>query len=188
MKILICGVGKNPFNNYPYEVSEKDEYVFLDRLLFRDFEGKGKYVKHDLNQVPLPFENKTFDIIFCSHVLEHVDNLIPLLEDFHRISKPRGKLVIIVPYWLQYGMLNDPTHRRFFNYFSFDFLAKNLQFSECHYLIKVEYRPLKRKYMFNRWLKLMEIFANKFPRFYESSPLRYIFSAGSVMFVFEVYA
>ena len=50
------------------------------------FEDK-KFVVHDLNKTPFPFEDNEFDFSFTSHILEHIKEPIPFLEEVVRISK-----------------------------------------------------------------------------------------------------
>lgn len=47
----------------------------------------------------LPFEDDTFDIIYASHVLEHVPwtHTVSTLKDWRRIIKPGGRLEVWVP-------------------------------------------------------------------------------------------
>lgn len=45
----------------------------------------GVDVVHDLQKLPLPFEDSSFELIICRDILEHLD-YIPLLEEIHRIS------------------------------------------------------------------------------------------------------
>lgn len=45
----------------------------------------------------LPFADASFDIIFSSNVLEHVDNLKGLLQEMHRVLKNGGKCIHLVP-------------------------------------------------------------------------------------------
>lgn len=42
----------------------------------------------------LPYEDSWFDIIYCISVLEHTDDYEEIIEIFHRILRPGGKLVI----------------------------------------------------------------------------------------------
>lgn len=47
----------------------------------------------------LPFKSNTFDIVYASHVLEHVPwtHTIETLKEWHRIIKPNGRLEVWVP-------------------------------------------------------------------------------------------
>ena len=42
-------------------------------------------------------EDETYDIIVCSHVLEHVQDDIQAMNELHRILKPQGVCVVLVP-------------------------------------------------------------------------------------------
>jgi SAM-dependent methyltransferase len=56
-------------------------------------------VKHDLNKVPYPFLDDTFDLIEASHVLEHLDKPFTIMKELHRILKPEGRLIVKVPHF-----------------------------------------------------------------------------------------
>ena len=46
----------------------------------------------------LPLKDDSIDIIFCSEVLEHVNEPVAVLKEIRRVLKERGKAVISVPY------------------------------------------------------------------------------------------
>lgn len=58
-------------------------------------------IEHDLN-TPLPIANNQFDTIILSDVLEHIENPFLLWQEMSRILKPKGNLILNVPfyYWL----------------------------------------------------------------------------------------
>ena len=43
------------------------------------------------------FEDNRFDIIFCSHVLEHIEDDHKAMWELHRILSPRGFAILLVP-------------------------------------------------------------------------------------------
>lgn len=45
----------------------------------------------------IPFEDKKFDIVFSSHVLEHVNNELKSLQEMKRVLKDDGLLIIGMP-------------------------------------------------------------------------------------------
>ncbi|GAH78635.1 unnamed protein product, partial [marine sediment metagenome] len=45
----------------------------------------------------LPFENASFDAIYCRHTFEHVLYPHQALSEFHRVLKTGGVIFIIVP-------------------------------------------------------------------------------------------
>jgi len=58
----------------------------------------GVDVVHDIEKLPLPFDDEQFEEIRCDNVLEHVD-YIPVLQDLHRILSAGGHLKIRVPHF-----------------------------------------------------------------------------------------
>lgn len=56
-------------------------------------------VKHDLNSVPYPFPDNTFDSVEADHVLEHLNNPFLIMREVHRITKPNGSVKIRVPHF-----------------------------------------------------------------------------------------
>ncbi|MFA5071762.1 MAG: methyltransferase domain-containing protein [Candidatus Pacearchaeota archaeon] len=72
----------------------------------------------------LPFKDNSVDEIICFHVLEHVNNFIPLMHELYRISKKDAKIIIKTPFYSAWGQFNDPTHVRFFTPWTFDYFKK----------------------------------------------------------------
>lgn len=63
----------------------------------------------------IPYDDDTFDVIQCTHVLEHIQHLLPLLQELYRVAKPDCTLLVAVPYGSSDDAYEDPTHvRRFY--------------------------------------------------------------------------
>ena len=60
---------------------------------------------------PLPFEDKSIEEIYCSHTLEHIDNIKPVIEEFKRLT---DKITIVVPHRC-HPWSNCVTHIRLFD-------------------------------------------------------------------------
>ena len=45
----------------------------------------------------LPFENNTYDIIFCNHVLEHIPDDTKAMQELYRVLKPGGMAILQIP-------------------------------------------------------------------------------------------
>lgn len=45
----------------------------------------------------LPFENETFDVVFCNHVLEHITDDTQAMKELFRVMKPNGWGIFQVP-------------------------------------------------------------------------------------------
>ena len=111
----------------------KKRYINLD---FLDISGLD--VKHDLNKFPYPFGENTFDEIYTSHVLEHLDDLTNVMKELKRICKDGAKIKIRVPHFSCGVSYRDPTHKRLFSYFTFDYFTE-----DCFYeLPKFEIKTL----------------------------------------------
>ena len=83
----------------------------------------GVDVVHDLDDLPLPFADDTFDYILAQDVLEHLDDPVGTLRELHRILKPGGHLRIRVPHFTSRNNFIDPTHRTRFAIEWFDFFV-----------------------------------------------------------------
>ncbi len=69
-------------------------------------------VAHDLNDVPWPWGDDSFDQIGASSVFEHlIIDLVTALDECWRILRPAGTLRVKVPYWNHDNAYADPTHR-----------------------------------------------------------------------------
>ncbi len=91
-----------------------------------DIEPKYKYAKVIDANKPLPFPSGTFDLIWCSEVIEHLKNPLFSLAEFRRVLKPGGRIIITTPNsgcWI-YRLLSlfgipprkaqNPDHKHFF--------------------------------------------------------------------------
>jgi len=45
----------------------------------------------------LPFEDQRFDVVICSHVLEHVERDHESMVELHRVLAPTGRALVMVP-------------------------------------------------------------------------------------------
>jgi SAM-dependent methyltransferase len=52
-------------------------------------------VKMDVHDIP--FEENSFDVVICNHVLEHVDDSNKVMREFYRVMKPGGWGIFQVP-------------------------------------------------------------------------------------------
>ncbi|MFA5039254.1 MAG: methyltransferase domain-containing protein [Candidatus Omnitrophota bacterium] len=87
------------------------------------YEGDGVDIVSDIEQ-GLPFQDNTADHIFAVHVLEHIRDLTRLMNEIHRVIKPRGSLHIIVPCVNTLNSIGDPTHVRYFNRKTLEFFCQ----------------------------------------------------------------
>lgn len=117
----------------------KRNYINLDFV-----EHPGVDVVHNINKFPWPFKDNEIDEVYASHVLEHVDDLNKTIKELSRICRRGAKITVRVPHFSCGVSYRDPTHKRLFSYFTFDYFAKGE-----YGLTKV--KILNRKLNFTRW-------------------------------------
>jgi len=80
---------------------------------------------HDLEATPYPLPESCADQIFLTHVLEHFENPLPIMEEAWRIARSNGRVLIRTPHYSGIYAWRDPTHRRAFSAASFDYYGAN---------------------------------------------------------------
>jgi predicted SAM-dependent methyltransferase len=72
----------------------------LKKKLFGDYISIDLYkptVMFKMDVTNLIFPNESFDVIYCSHVLEHVLDDRLAMREFCRVLKPQGWAILLVP-------------------------------------------------------------------------------------------
>lgn len=157
-------------------------------------------IAHDLNQFPWPLNNDAFDRIICSHIVEHVNDLMRFMQEVHRVARAGARVEFVTPHFTNRFSYTDPTHTRHLGMRSFDYFCPprlpryNLMTRafETQYMVPDFYtRPLFRQVRahlhFARPYRILGIqwLANCFPDFYELY-VAYIFPARDLYFILEV--
>jgi SAM-dependent methyltransferase len=141
----------------------------------------------DLNDFPYPFADSEFDLVVCEHVIEHLREVISVMEELHRVTAPGGRVIVRVPYFSSLNFNTDPTHIHAFSSRSFDYLCVGAPFERYDYST-VRFRKLVCRMdmqphtPFNRFLMGL---VNRFLGFYEEH-LAYIIPGQELLFVLEV--
>lgn len=91
LSIIDVGCGRGALCHHLAE----QEYHIFGCDLARDIPTSldGKYVVARTEQ--LPYANNVFDVVICSHVLEHVPDIFKAVDELRRISS--RKMVIVLP-------------------------------------------------------------------------------------------
>jgi SAM-dependent methyltransferase len=88
----------------------------LKELVTADLEPHGDSIRLDMRALDLP--DACFDVVFASHVLEHIDDDIRAMHEVKRILKPGGIAILPVPIFvdktIEYGVpaLLEDEHMR----------------------------------------------------------------------------
>ena len=93
-----CGSGAytNAFNGDIVSVDIIPEFLLKTR---ENYHGRHNLFCVVANATNLPFKHRTFDFVFCSSVLEHLEfkHFAPTIITFERICKDGGAILIDVP-------------------------------------------------------------------------------------------
>lgn len=66
----------------------------------------------DLNDMPWPWEDESFDYVIAKAILEHlIPDLLTSMNEIWRILAPGGIVEIKLPWWNAEVSYDDPTHR-----------------------------------------------------------------------------
>lgn len=136
----------------------------------------------DVN-APLPFASDAFDVVGAFDVVEHVADLVRLVEEVHRVLRPGGVFRVTTPHFSSSNAYADPTHRRALSLRSFDCFAGD---HPLRYYSTARFRVRTASLMFKgRWLgRLMFHVARRFPAWYEDR-LAWMFPAWFLYFELE---
>ena len=117
----------------------------------------GADVIHDLDKLPWPFDDGEFDEVICQDVLEHLDDLPSVMQEISRISKDGSTINIRTPHYTSYYAYTDPTHKRYFGYYTFD------------HFVGSGFRMIEKKLLFPRIWRMWGLSAlfNRFPKRWE---------------------
>jgi len=76
----------------------------------------------------LPYEDNTVDMVMAYDFLEHIhpDKVIFVIEEIHRVLKPGGIFQHHTPSTDGRGAWQDPTHRSFWNFNSWNYFTEDI--------------------------------------------------------------
>lgn len=145
-------------------------------------------VVHDLNVIPMPFEDGSFDYVECIDILEHVREMPDVMREVHRILAPGGRVRIEGPHFTSVTWSTDPTHRRAFGINTFEFFTRRSFLERDYYFdfafAAVETRMIRfQRVIFQPWNWVVEPIINSNRRlqsYFEQTFLARLFPAHRV--------
>jgi ubiquinone/menaquinone biosynthesis C-methylase UbiE len=98
----------------------------------------------------LPFKDSSIDGVYASHVLEHFDDLVGVMNEIWRVCKPGGRVYITVPHASSSFMTwRDPTHRRGLSLSTFTYFDPDkFEGQMFSYYAKARFRPVYARLRF----------------------------------------
>lgn len=108
----------------------------------------------DLNRPPYPLRSDTFDRILLNNVIEHLDDVVAVMGELHRIAKPGGEVFVKTPHFSSLYSWQDPTHKHHLAYDSFDYFAEDTKHS--NFYSGVRYEIAEKKILFGKsWISVI---------------------------------
>jgi len=77
---------------------DKDKNCLVQMKARHPFGSEGLLLQCSAEQ--LSFKNKSFEVIICREVMEHLLNPLEALREFRKVLKPHGRLCITIPYYI----------------------------------------------------------------------------------------
>lgn len=119
----------------------------------------------DLDRFPYPFRDGSFDQVRAIHVIEHLADVIRSMEEFTRLTRPGGSILIETPHYTDFSSFCDPTHRWHLNSFSFRYFGERHGGFGYYSPIRLREKKTRVKLLaLWRWCGF-EFAVNRFPRF-----------------------
>ncbi|MDA3615117.1 class I SAM-dependent methyltransferase [Polluticaenibacter yanchengensis] len=127
-KVMDLGCGSKPYKS----LFNFDEYIGVDIDNNPGHPHDNEDIDVYYNGKDLPFENDTFDTIFCSEVFEHVFELESLLEEIYRVLKTGGILLFTCPF--SFPEHEQPNDYARYTSFSMKYLLEKKKFKNVNVL------------------------------------------------------
>lgn len=120
----------------------------------------------DLDRLPWPLEDNRFTEVLAFDVLEHLDRLVPIMEEIHRVCRPGAVVRITVPHFSSANAFTDLTHRHYFGWFSTHYFTGENQWA---FYSRARFTRLATSLMFHPSFgnAVVRRLANRYPAAYE---------------------
>lgn len=170
MKILDVGCGKN----------KTEGSTGIDFCSNADAD-----IRHELNTFPYPFDDNTFERVVMKNVIEHLDNIVGVMEEIHRICRQGAEVLITTPHYSSLYSWQDPTHKHHLALDSFDYFTEDTRHS--NFYTDKRFEIVRKDILFSRSLlsvipRLIYFLSNhKYEKHFA-----FLFPANSLIFVLKV--
>ena len=112
----------------------------------------------------VPLKTNSVDVVYMSHIMEHIRDLIPFMEEVYRVCRSGAEVRVIVPYYTSRGAFRDPTHLRFIAEDTFQYFE-----SPTDYGIKTNFKIEKIDYDVRKPFRY-------FPKYFQKRFRRYLWN------------
>jgi SAM-dependent methyltransferase len=97
--LIDVGCGRQPYRAYFRHVRDK---------VACDYDASRGEVDFVCPASDIPVADQSFDAVLCTEVLEHVPDPFAVWQEFHRVLRPGGKVLLTTPmYWPEHEQPHD---------------------------------------------------------------------------------
>ena len=151
--ILDIGCAAGNIANY---VINKNNFYGIDYSMDLVLYGRSKGLNItfcDLSEGHLFFDDEFFDVIWFSHVIEHLEvrMQVKIMKEIYRVLKPGGRVIVFAPSAYNPFFYDNDTHVRPMTHGSLEHLALDTGFKKAN----GKYSLIRKfPYCLQRWLRL----------------------------------
>lgn len=103
-------------------------------------------IVHDLDRMPWPIQTSAFDVIRLWSVIEHLRDLVAVMEEVHRVARPDAIVLIGTPHFSSANAYTDPTHVHFLSGRFLDYFVQDTEMSGHYgFYSKARFNLLERR-------------------------------------------
>ena len=99
------------------ELCFMDIFEKLENIDYTTGDLESPLAKVKMDVLDIPFDKDSFDVVFCNHVMEHVENDLKAMSEIYRVLKPNGWAIIQSPVYsylektIEDPSITDPRER-----------------------------------------------------------------------------
>ena len=136
----------------------------------------------DINQGLEFLDDGSVDMVYSSHVLEHLNDLEFIMKEIYRVLKPGGINKGLVPHFSNPYYYSDYTHKVPFGLYSFSYFSKSkfLRRGVPQFYNSIDFEIRELKIVFYSPFKLINVFRKIFTLVFNSSRMLLEFYEGSL--------
>ncbi len=103
-------------------------------------------IVHDLDRMPWPVQTSAFDVIRLWSVMEHLHDVVAVMEEVHRVARPGAIVLIGTPHFSSANAYTDPTHVHFLSGRFLDYFVQGTEMSGHYgFYSKARFALLERR-------------------------------------------
>lgn len=115
-------------------------------------------IVHDLNETPWPLESDRFEVVRLWSVLEHLRDVVAVVSEVYRVSRPGATVIIGVPHFSSVNAFSDPTHTHLFSASFMDYFIEGTELSRSYgFYSKARFRMDERRVTLSPFWAMLHI-------------------------------